>query len=100
MAVESRMTLTLTLDPAHWRRHDRAFWARVLAQAVDEAAPELARVESYEMRDAMIYVRVRCARPAKQMRKLLHDDEKLLRLRARMVDLGAEAEFAIEEDAL
>lgn len=94
------MMLTLALDTAHWRRHDRAFWARMLASAVDEAAPELARVVSYEMQDAVIYVHVRCARPAKRMRKLLADDEQFLRLRSRLVDLGAQAEFEIEEEGL
>jgi hypothetical protein len=98
-SAASRMTLTLALDPAHWRRHDRAFWARVLAEAVDQAATHLVRVDRYEMEDAVIYVHVRCARPAKQMRKLLEEDELFLRLRSRLVDLGARAEFEIAEDS-
>lgn len=98
--VESRMTLTLALDTTHWRRHDRAFWAQVLAQAVDETAPHLVRVERYEMHDSVIYVHVACSRRAKQMRKLLGESEHFLRLRSRLVDLGARAEFEIQEDAL
>lgn len=98
-AAGSRIVVTLTLDQTHWRRHDRAFWAQVLAAAADEAAPEIARVEAYEMHDTVVYVRMLTRRPAKQMQKLLRDDERFLRLRSRLVDLGAQPEFEIEEGA-
>lgn len=97
--AECSITVTLTLDQSHWRRHDRAFWAQVLATAADEAAPEIARVEAYEMHDTVVYVRMLARRSSKQMQKLLRDDERFSRLRSRLVDLGAEPEFEIEESA-
>jgi hypothetical protein len=96
--AESRVLLTLALDPGHWRRHDRGFWAQVLAGAVDDAAPQLLRVEAYELHDMMMLVRARARRPAKTMKKLLRDDESFMRLRSRLADLGARADIEIEED--
>jgi hypothetical protein len=93
----SRATLTLALDLSHWRRHDRAHWVQVLATAVMEAAPELLEAEGYELHDTEIYVRMRSKRPPKKLRKLWEDDESLIRLRARLVDLGARADLEIEE---
>ena len=95
--VESRVILTLALDMTHWRRHDRAHWAQVLAQAADGAAPDLMRVEAYELHDATIVLRMQARRPAKQMWKLWRDDERFLRLKSRFVDLGGQPEIDIEE---
>ncbi len=95
--VESRVTLTLALDMTHWRRHDRAHWAQVLAQAADEAAPGLMRVEAYELQEAVVLLRLRAHRPAKQIWKLWRDDERFQRLKSRFVDLGGRAEIDIEE---
>jgi hypothetical protein len=97
-SAESRILLTLALEPSHWRRHDRGFWAQVLAGAVDEAAPHIMRVENYELQDMLILVRARASRPPKAMKKLLRDDEGFWRLRSRLADLGARPEFEIEED--
>ena len=94
--AESHVLLTLALQPDHWRRHDRGFWAQTLAAAVDEAAPHLMRVDTYELHDMMLVVRVRANRGPKAMRKLLRDEESLVRLRARLVDLGARADVEIE----
>jgi hypothetical protein len=93
---ECRILMTLALEPDHWRRHDRAFWAQTLASAVDEAAPHLMRVDSYELQDMMVIVRARSNRASKIVRKLLRDDESFLRLRARLVDLGAQTDIEIE----
>lgn len=95
--VEIRVTLTLALDMTHWRRHDRAHWAQVLAQAADEAAPNLLKVVAYELQEAVVILRMRAGRPAKQMWKLWRDDERFLRLKSRFVDLGGQAEIEIEE---
>ena len=95
---ECRLILTLALQPEHWRRHDRAFWAQTLAAAIDEAAPHMMRVDSYELQDMMVIVRARSNRAPKIVRKLLRDDENLLRLRARLVDLGAQADIEIEDE--
>lgn len=95
--AECRIIVTLTLDQTHWRRHDRAFWAQVLANAVDEAAPRLAQVTSYEMQETVVHVHVQANRPPKQMKKLLRDDERFARLRSRLFDLGANAEFFVED---
>ena len=97
-AAGSRVLLTLALDPHHWRRHDRGFWAQVLAGAVDDAAPEILRVEAYELHDMLMLVRARANRAPKTMKKLLRDDESFMRLRSRLVDLGARPEIEIEED--
>jgi len=93
---ECRILMTLALAPEHWRRHDHAFWAQTLAAAIDEAAPHVMRVDSYELRDMMVIVRARSNRAPKIVRKLLRDDESFLRLRSRLVDLGAQADIEIE----
>jgi hypothetical protein len=88
--------MTLALDPGHWRRHDRAYWAQSLAGAINDAAPGLMQVDTYELRDMMLVVRARAARSPKAVRRLLRNDESFLRLRARLIDLGARTEFEIE----
>jgi hypothetical protein len=95
---ECRITMTLALQPEHWRRHDRAFWAQTLACAIDEAAPHMMRVDTYELHDMMLVVRARAKRAPKAMKTLLHDDESFQRLRQRLVDLGAQADFEIEDE--
>jgi hypothetical protein len=94
-----RILFLLELAPEHWRRHDRAFWARTLAAAIDEAAPHMMRVESYELQDMMVRVHVRAKRARKVMWKLLSEDERFLRLRSRLTDLGAQPEFEFEDAA-
>lgn len=96
-SVESRVTLTLALDMTHWRRHDRAFWAQTLAAAANEAAPELMRVEAYEMHDTTIILRLKANASAKNLSRRWRDDEVFIRLRSRFVDLGAQPEFDVEE---
>mgnify|MGYP001198620932 FL=1 len=98
--AESRVILTLALDGSHWRRHDRAHWAQVLASAANEAAPHLLHVETYELRDTLMVLRMRSSQAAKRLRKLWHDDENLMRLRARLADLGASPDFEIEESGV
>ena len=95
--TESRVTLTLALDLTHWRRHDRAFWAQTLANAANDAAPHVMHVEGYELGDTLMTVRLKSNRPAKILRKLWRDDDTFLRLRARLADLGARADFDVEE---
>ena len=95
--VESRVTLTLALDLSHWRRHDKAHWAQVLAHAANEGAPHLLHVEGYELHDTLMYVRMRSPRAPKKLRKLWDDDDSLMRLRARLADLGARTEIEIDE---
>ena len=96
--VESRVMLRLALDTSHWRRHDRAHWAQVLANAANDAAPHLLHVEGYEIRDTLMVVRMRSSRVPKVLKKLWRDDESLMRLRARLADLGARPEFEVEEE--
>ena len=95
--AKSRVILTLALDSSHWRRHDRAFWAQTLAEAANAAAPNLVRVEDYELRDTLMIVRMRSRRPVKAMRKLWEEHEGFMRLRSRLADLGARPEFEVEE---
>lgn len=95
---ESRVLLTLALEPEHWRRHDRGYWAQILAGAVDDAAPELMRVTTYELQDTLILVHARAKRPAKVMKKLLRKDDAFMRLRSRLVDLGARPDIEIVEE--
>jgi len=91
-----RILFLLELEPEHWRRHDRAFWARTLAEAVEQAAPDTMRVETYELHDMVVHVHVRAKRAPKVMWKLLSEDERFLRLRSRLIDLGAHPEFEIK----
>lgn len=95
---ESRVTLTLALDLSHWRRHDKAHWVQVLANAATEGAPDLLHAEGYEIHDTLIYVRMRSKCAPKQLRKLWDGDDSLMRLRARLADLGARTEIEIEKD--
>lgn len=96
--TENHLTLMLALDPLHWRADDKAGWALSLVGAVDAAAPHLLRVESYEMRDTIIYVRMRTDQPRAKMRRLLRESDALRRLRARLADLGARSEFEFETE--
>ena len=98
MREQSRILMTLALQPDHWRRHDQGFWAQTLAAAIDEAAPHMMRVDTYELRDMMLVVHARANRPPKTMMKLLRDDERFLRLRSRLVDLGARTDFEIKDE--
>jgi len=91
--------MTLELEPEHWRRHDQGHWAQSLAGAIDDAAPHVMRVDTYELRDMMVLVRVRANRPPKAFRKLMRDDESFRRLRARLIDLGARADIEVVDDA-
>ena len=93
---DCRILFELALQPEHWRRHDRAFWAQTIAGAIDDAAPDLMRVDTYELRDMMLVVRARANRPPKAVRKLVRSDDSFRRLRARLIDLGARAEIEIE----
>jgi hypothetical protein len=95
---ECQILFVLELEPEHWRRHDRAFWARTLAGAVEETAPDTMRVETYELEDLKLRVHARANRAPKTMWKLLSEDEKFLRLRSRLIDLGAHAEFEIKDN--
>jgi hypothetical protein len=92
----SRIVFLLELEPEHWRRHDRAFWARTLADAIEQAAPDTMRVETYELDDTMVRVHVRARHAPKTMWKLLSEEERFLRLRSRLIDLGAHPEFEIK----
>ncbi|MEZ5995464.1 MAG: hypothetical protein R3C25_06890 [Hyphomonadaceae bacterium] len=96
--VGSKVTLTLALDTAHWRRHDRAFWAQVLANAANEAAPGVMQVRAFELQDSTVVLRLRASKSAKQIQKLWREDESFLRLRARFADLGARPDLDVEED--
>lgn len=97
--MAARIVMTLMLEPGHWRRHDRAHWAQVLAAAIDDAAPGVMRVESYELGETVLLVRCGTNRTSKEMQKLLQADDAFLRLRARLFDLGASAEFEVEKVA-
>lgn len=88
-------TLMLALDPTSWREDDKAGWAYTLISAVDAAAPHLFVVDGYEMRDTVIFVRLFSELPLSRLRKLMREDEEIMRLRARLADLDARAEFEL-----
>jgi hypothetical protein len=91
------IVMTLLLEPGHWRRHDRSYWMQMLASAIDDAAPDVMRVDAYELCDMTLHVRARANRGPKAMMKLLSEDERFRRLRARLIDLGARPEFEVED---
>ena len=93
---ECNILMTLALQPEHWRRHDRCHWAQVLAGAIDDAAPSVMRVDTYELRDMMLVVRARANRSPKVVRRLMREDETFMRLRSRLVDLGAQTDIEVE----
>jgi hypothetical protein len=96
-APETRVTLTLTLDLSHWRRHDRAHWVQVLSSAVQDGAEPLLRAHSYELHEEHIFMHLRSQIAAKKLSRLWESEENLLRLRSRLADLGAQVEIKIEE---
>ncbi len=93
--AECQLTLQLALDPLYWRADDKSGWAESLVGAVEAAAPRLISVEGYEIRDTLLYVRLRGRRSRTMMQKLLHQDDGLRRLRARLADMGARGEFEV-----
>ena len=95
--VESQATIDLELDPDHWRRHDRAFWAQTLAAAADEAAPQIMRVVSYQMEEERVVLRLTARLSARELLRRWDKDEVFQRLRARLFDLGGSAEFIVDE---
>jgi len=95
-STESRITLTLSLDPFDWRADDKARWAQSLIEAVEVGAGRLLSVDGYELRDTSMFIRLRANEPPGRMRKLLREGEALIRLRARLADLGARPEFSVE----
>lgn len=98
--AKSRVILTLALDSSHWRRHDKAHWAQVLANAANEAAPGVIEVKAFELRDTTVILRLQSPQPAKQLKKLWREGENFERLRSRFADLGARPEFAVEEGSV
>ncbi len=93
MAAETNLTLRLALDPQDWRADDKAAWAQILVGAVEAAAPRVLGVEGYEIRDTILYIRLKANEPGGRLRKRLREDESFRRLRARLADLGARPEF-------
>lgn len=96
-AGDSRLTLMLALDPLDWRAENKGRWVQSLVNAADAAAPHLLHVESYEVRESLVYVRMRSNRPPRLLSKLLREDESFRRLRARLADMGARGEYEIED---
>ena len=94
---ETSLTLMLALDPLDWRAEDRLGWATTLVAAIDAAAPHLYHIEGYEIGDTVMYVRLRTFETLARFRRLLREDEDLIRLRARLADLGARMELDIEK---
>ncbi|HWA50544.1 MAG TPA: hypothetical protein VG742_19905 [Dongiaceae bacterium] len=95
---ERRVTLRLALDPYSWRAGDKADWAMRLAGATEAAAPQIISVESYEIGDTLIFLRLRTREEPKRLKKLLRNDERFMRLRARLADLDVRPEFEIDEN--
>lgn len=87
----------LALDPLDWRAEDRLGWATTLVAAVDAAAPHLYHIEGYEIGDTVMYVHLRTFETPAKFRRLLREDEELIRLRARLADLGARMELEVEK---
>jgi hypothetical protein len=93
----SRVILRLALDPLHWRNEEKATWASMLVNAVDVAASHLFEIEGYDIGDTLVYVRMWTETPPAKLRKMIRSDDALVRLRARLADLGARPEYEIEE---
>ncbi|MES1158643.1 MAG: hypothetical protein ABUL42_01995 [Terricaulis silvestris] len=94
----SRFVIRVALDPKYWGRNDKAWWASKLASAAEAAAPDLMQVETYEITDTLVNIRMRSDEQMKRLRKRLRDDDAVMRLRARLADLGGRADFEIEDD--
>lgn len=94
--AESSLTLMLALDPLDRRAEDRLGWATELVAVVAAAAPHRYHVEGYEIGDTVMYVRLRTAETWRRFRRMLQEDDDLIRLRARLADLGARMELEVE----
>jgi hypothetical protein len=91
----TRVTMMLALDPISPRADDKAGWAAQLVAAVEAGAPKLS-VESYEIRDTLVYVRLNSPETKNALRKSLRESEAFMRLRARLGDLGARMEAEVD----
>lgn len=87
--------MMLALDPGSERARDKKLWAERLVAAVAAGAPRLT-VESYEIRDTLVYVRLKSPETRAALRKSLREGETYRRLRVRLADLGARMEAEIE----
>ena len=94
---EKHVTLMLALDPLDWRADDKARWAMSLVGAVEAAAPQMLQVDAYEIRDTIVFVRMRTNQSPDRMRRFWREDDAMMRLRARLADLGARPELEIEQ---
>lgn len=97
--ASSLVTIRLALDPWHWRNDDKAAWALALANAADDAAPNLMRVKGYEVGDVLVHIYLRSEEEPARLRKLFRDDEDLKQLMAWFADLGARPDIEVEPDA-
>jgi hypothetical protein len=93
----SRVSLRLALDPLHWRNEEKASWASMLVNAVDAAVPHLFDIEGYDIGDTLVYVRMWTDLEPAKLRRMIDTNDALIRLRARLADLGARPEFEFEE---
>jgi hypothetical protein len=93
------VTLRIALDPHHWRAQDKAGWALSLIGMAQVAAPQILHTERYEIGDTLVTVHMWSEEPPKRIAKILRDHESFRRLRTRIADLGARADFDIEGEA-
>jgi hypothetical protein len=93
----TRVTLRLALDTMSLRNYDKSSWAMELVEMADRGAPQILRVEGYELGETVLTIRMVSFEPVKRLRKLLQDDYAVNRLRAQLGDNGARPDFEIDE---
>jgi hypothetical protein len=93
----SRVTLRLALDPQHWRNEEKAAWTSLLINAVDAAAPHIFQIEGYDIGDTLVFIRMRSEIEPTKLRRMLDTNDALIRLRARLADLGARPDYEFED---
>jgi len=92
-----RVSLRLALDPLHWRNDEKATWASMLVNAVDAATPHLFEIEGYDIGDTLVYIRMWTEVEPAKLKRMVASSDDLIRLRARLADLGARPEYEFEE---
>ncbi|HVY86745.1 MAG TPA: hypothetical protein VG943_16555, partial [Caulobacterales bacterium] len=76
---QTRVVIRVALDPLHWRAENKAGWAMQLAAAAEAGAPHLLEIESYEITDTLVHIRMRSDAHVRALRRRLRDDDAIKR---------------------
>jgi hypothetical protein len=88
----------LALDFSHERAVDKAHWAARLVSTAQSRVPRDIEIESYDIGDRQIYIRMRSDMKRGQLQRMLKRDDAIMRLCAYLADMGARPEFEFDDE--